>query len=344
MLLSYTTKEGKFDFTAAFKDLKFVSRRGVTRIIMAFIQGMVQGWTGRCDCVLHAHILYYVAWRLRERTFMGGTARFIGKVQIDDSLFTFVFKMMQMLHQNQDHCLEVYEEMVKVYEELGLVVGKDKTIVSTIIFTFLNRFFAEGSEVAKPLRTMMKIGPNPDVVIDTFHGQVQEIVGTARGSLEKGADPVVVYVVALRKVLETAAKWDNQVLDMHGLYLAVTLLAPTSMGGWSFPAYIDFCIKEKTDPMRPVNVLVHKVATEDKSEKTVDTIKQVIGALYCGPFRMPNVWSLLSAPQVATFEGILDCSGHLRSIVRKVISEIDACQEVKSSLSVECDKAITEAV
>ena len=344
MLLEYTTKEGTFNFTNAFEGLKFVSRRGNSRIIMEILQGMVQGWTGRCDCLLHAHILYYVAWRLREEEYMAKGERFQGRVQIDDSLFAFLFKMLQMIHQDQDHCQEVFDEVVRVYDELGLIVATDKTIVSTILYTFLNRFFAEGSEVAKPLRTMMKIGPNPDVVINTFHGQVQEIVGTARGSLEKGSDPLVVYVFALRKTLETAMKWDNTVLSMPGLHLAVTLLAPTSMGGWGFPAYIDFCTKEKTDPMRPVNVLVHKVATENRDPSAVEGIKRVISALYCGGFRVPNVWSLLSAPQVPTFEGILDCSGHLRAVVRRVISEIGACQEVKSSLAVECDKAIVAAM
>ena len=54
-------------------------------------------------------------------------------------------------------CSLIEAAITEAYAELGLVIAKHKTIISTLNFTFLNQFFSKGAEVIKPIRTMMKI-------------------------------------------------------------------------------------------------------------------------------------------------------------------------------------------
>ena len=61
------------------------------------------------------------------------------------------------------------------------MIVKDKTIISTLNFTFLNRFFSMGAEVVKPIRTMMKLCTSSDHMIVTFQGQIQDITGSVEG-------------------------------------------------------------------------------------------------------------------------------------------------------------------
>ena len=55
-------------------------------------EGMVQGWTGRYDCIPHSHILLYVTAKLRKQGILTSSEGYKGKVMIDDALFCFFSK------------------------------------------------------------------------------------------------------------------------------------------------------------------------------------------------------------------------------------------------------------
>ena len=127
-----------------------------------------------------------------------------GKVMIDDALFCFFFSRKSTKDEKEKKCLLIEDVITDAYAEIGLVIAKDKTIISTLNFTFLNRFFSKGAEVVKPIRTMMKVCTSADRMITTFQGQVQDMTGSIRGAIEKGADPMLMYVMALRLVVSSS--------------------------------------------------------------------------------------------------------------------------------------------
>lgn len=174
-------------------------------------EGMVQGWTGRYDCILHSHILLYVTAKLRKKGILSAGEWYKGKVMIDETLFCFFFSRKSTKIEKELKCSLIEEALTEAYAELGLVIAKDKTIISTLNFTFLNRFFSKGAEVVKPIRTMMKVCTSSDRMIGTFQGQVQDITGSIRGAIEKGADPMLMYVMALRLAMSTALQWDPNI-------------------------------------------------------------------------------------------------------------------------------------
>ena len=88
---------------------------------------------------------------------------------IDDPLFCF-FSRKAIQAEKEMKCSLIEDAITEAYAELGLIMAKDKTIISTLNFTFLNRFFSKGAEVVKPIRTLMKVCTLSDRMIVTFQG------------------------------------------------------------------------------------------------------------------------------------------------------------------------------
>ena len=167
-VMGYTQGDHNISFEKVWEGLRYVYRRDGLSIDMEIDEGMVQGWTGRYDCILHSHILLYVTAKLRKK----------GKVMIDDALFCFFFAKKATQKEKEMKCRCIEEAITEAYAELGLIIAKDKTIISTRNFTFLNRFFSQGAEVVKPLRTMMKICTSTDRMVVTSQVQIQDQSGT----------------------------------------------------------------------------------------------------------------------------------------------------------------------
>ena len=143
---------------------------------------------------------------------------------IDDALFCFFFSRKSTKLEKEKKCLLIEDAITEAYAEVGVVIAKDKTIILTLNFTFLNRFFSKGAEVVKPIRTMMKVCTATDRMITTFQGQVQDVTGSIRGAIEKGADPMLMYVMALRLVVSTALQWDPNIAKSNIISLIPQIL------------------------------------------------------------------------------------------------------------------------
>ena len=231
---------------------------------------------------------------------------------IDDALFCFFFLRKATQEEKEMKCSLIEVAITKAYAELGLIIAKDKTIISTINFTFLNRFFSKGAEVVKPIRTMMKVCTSSDRMIVTFQSQIRDITGSIRGAIEKGADPMLMYVMALRLAVSTALQWDPNFAKSNIISLVPEVIAPSYLGGWGFPAFSNFITKEKTDPMLLVNMFVQGLAEIDEAAESFEEIKSVIGAVYLAQFRNLNVYSFMSNPTIPAYQGVDDLTSSLR--------------------------------
>ena len=140
---NYTQADHNISFTKVWEGLKFVCRRDGLNVDMEINEGMVQGWTGRYDCILHSHILLYVTAKLRKRGILTSSEGYKGKVMIDDALFCFFFLKKATQEQREMKCASIEAAITEAYAELGLVIAKDKAIISTLNFTFLNWFFSQ---------------------------------------------------------------------------------------------------------------------------------------------------------------------------------------------------------
>ena len=341
LLMGYTQADHGISFKKVWDNLRFVCRRDGLNVDMIIEEGMVQGWTGRYDCVLHSHILLYVTAKLR---ILSAGEGYKGKVMIDDALFCFFFSRKSTKQEKEKKCLLIEDAITEAYAEVGLVIAKDKTIISTLNFTFLNRFFSKGAEVVKPIRTMIKVCTAADRMITTFQGQVQDVTGSIRGAIEKGADPMLMYVMALRLVVSTAFQWDPNIAKSNIISLIPQIIAPSYLGGWGFPSFVDFVTKEKMDPMRPVNMFVQGLAEVDEGAECFGEIKAVIGALYLAQFRNPNVYSFMANPTIPAYHGVDDPTSSLRRILRNMVRCGNFCEEMVNAALVDSDNKVAEAL
>jgi len=340
LLMGYTQADHGISFKKVWENLRFVCRRDGLNVDMSIDEGMVQG---RYDCILHSHILLYVMAKLRKKGILSAGEGYKGKVMIDDALFCFFFSRKSTKAEKEKKCLLIEDAITEAYAELGLVIAKDKTIISTLNFTFLNRFFSKGAEVVKPIQTMMKVCTSADRMITTFQGQAQDVTGSIRGAIEKSADPMLMYVMALRLVVSTALQWDLNVAKSNIISLIPQIIAPSYLGGWGFPSFIDFITKEKTDPMRPVNMFVQNLVEVNEGAESFSEIKSVVGALYLAQFRNPNVYSFMANPTIPAYQGVDDPTSSLRRILRNMVRCGNFCEEMVNAALVDSDTKVAEA-
>ena len=225
-LLNYTEADHNITFAKVWDKLRFVCRRDGLNVDMEINEGMVQGWTGHYDSILHSHVLLYVTAKLRKNGILTTSEGYKGKVMIDDALFCFFFSRKASQSEKEMKCSLIEAALTEAYGELGLVIAKDKTIISTLNFMFLIRFFLKGAEVVKPIRTMMKVCTSSDRMIVTFQSQIQDITGSIRGAIEKGDDPMLVYVMALCLAVSTALQWDPNIAKSN-ISLVPQIIAPS---------------------------------------------------------------------------------------------------------------------
>jgi Mononegavirales RNA dependent RNA polymerase len=130
---------------------------------------------------------------LKREAQAASTIGYAGACLIDDALISFRFSLDMSSAARVSLAHTLCETVTRAYGRLGLTVAPDKTLVSMHVFHFLNRFFAEGSEIMLPLRTIMKVGADPFALIRSFRGQIDELSSTVRRAVAKGADPTLLY-------------------------------------------------------------------------------------------------------------------------------------------------------
>ena len=162
--------------------------------------------------------------------------------------------------------------------------------------------------------------------------------------MEKGADPMLVYVMALRLAASTALQWDQNLVKSNIISLVPQIIAPSYLGGWGFPAFIDFMTKEKTDPMRPVNMYVQCLAELDEHSESYKEVKSFIGVLYLAQFRNPNVYSFMANPTIPAYQGVDDPTSSLRRMLRNMVKCGEFCEEMINAALVDLSTQVADAI
>lgn len=317
--MTYFNGPGKASFSDLWEGLKGCIRKSGNNITIELSDGMVQGWTGRLDCGKHAKVILYCMYELKGKNIIGKETGVIFMVQIADAVVAFLFSKDQSKTEHAHLIGVLANEITNTYSRLGLEVATEKTIISTNSFHFLNRLYAEGSEVLLPFRTLMKISQDPFRTVVSFNTDVEEATSSARGAIAKGACSVLAYVMYVRSAISSALRYCMKVVTEKALVLSICMFAPCCIGGWGMSAYCDMMTKEKTENYRSMNNLIHRIVTVDfesgeKQRSAVDSLLEVI----CFPeYREPSVWGFMSAPRSVCNEGVTDLSGLMRRLIMK---------------------------
>ena len=346
IILSYFQAKEGTQFSTLWEHLIIAIRKKGLNACTDFMDGMIQGWCSKFDCLLHMHLLLWITFDLRFVGLITRDMGYTGLVLIDDAVLAYVFAKMQSRAEKCALAAALCEHVKKKYTSLGLKIAADKTIISTYQFHFLSCHYAEGSEIPLPLRTMMKVDIDPFRLIVSFASYVEELGSTTRGAIAKGTDPIVMYINYLRRCIGCAFRYDFRVASTESIELAIIMFAPGYLGGWSMAAYCDMLMKEKTDALRPVNVLLQKAAryASGKGKAVWAALERVINGLYFREMREPNVWAFMAAPRAVSVKGIADPTGPLRHAVTLKLRSIKVCSDVRAAFGLDRNKVVADSM
>lgn len=138
-------------------------------------------------------------------------------------------------------------------------IAREKTIVSSSKFLYLNCFFCEGSEV--PLG--MKVGTWADLELrHRFAGmfsQVDTVFRAFRAAAEKGACPIAMYHASVARSLELIFMASPQVRHSASHVICNMAFTPRGLGGWGFPHMQSWLTQETPDSLTEYTTIMTSI-------------------------------------------------------------------------------------
>ena len=184
------------DFRPAYKDLELLLSRRGTYKSQYIPTGMIEGWTGTCDTIMHTLMTSYCIRQAKDLGLVPRGATGTSMAMIDDAVIV-VNLPSDVADEERQRLAQVFMDLVRsTYRSLGFIVEASKTICSSRVATYLNRVYACGSEVIVPAKTFAKIAAEHRLRFSGHLNRSSAIWAGARGACGRGADPVVTYVQA----------------------------------------------------------------------------------------------------------------------------------------------------
>jgi hypothetical protein len=206
----------------------FVDRRGVKDHALC-TSGNIQGWPATSDTTMHAHILIYWAYQLRDQKILSPKEAAYTLCLIDDA------STVVALEGSIDECVEkakkARELLRDIYMSLGFIMDEVKSFFSSIKFVYLNELYVDGTQVAHGTKTMMRIDKDHTRRFASLTDSIATAFGTAASAAAQGADCFVAYWLAATLAYRWVFQKDARFIDLPPAELAVCSLAPVSLNG-----------------------------------------------------------------------------------------------------------------
>jgi hypothetical protein len=206
----------------------FVDRRGVKESTSC-PEGNIQGWPATSDTTMHAHILIYWAWELREKKILSKDEAALTLCLIDDAATVVILEGSEVeAKAKADRARELLKTM---YAELGFVMDDVKSFFSAVKFVYLNELYLDGAQVAHATKTMMRIDRDHSRRFASLPEQVSSTMGVAASAANQGADPFMAYWLAAWSSLRLAYSVHSSFAEMDHYAQALVCLTPAGMNG-----------------------------------------------------------------------------------------------------------------
>lgn len=206
----------------------FVDRRGY-KAISPCPEGNIQGWPATSDTTMHAHILIYWAYQLREQKILSDREAAYTLCLIDDAATAVVIDdTAKAAKEKADRARALLKA---IYADLGFVMDEVKSFFSSIKFVYLNELYLDGAQVMHATKTMMRIDRDHARRFATLSEQCGAAMGTAASAAAQGADPFFAYWMAAWVAYRLAYRTCPAMADLPPYDQAVVALTPVSFNG-----------------------------------------------------------------------------------------------------------------
>lgn len=186
----------------------------------------MEGFNGRMNTSLHADLMGYAVYKLKELGLVKENADL--EVLIDDGLLRLIVAE-QRGGEKWKTAVKIIE---MVYNAAGLEISWDKTFVSEVMCQYLNRVYYDGIEVTPGAKAFLRIGKLSTAAVPTLADEIASISATARGAIKSGSDHLLAYMGYCIEIYHTIRRWSGHRNDLGSTSnLAFMCFVPVGLGG-----------------------------------------------------------------------------------------------------------------
>lgn len=313
----------------------FCDRRGVKRCAPC-TNGTIQGWQATSDTTMHAHILIYWVFMLRERGILSDGEAAYTLCLIDDVATTVVVDGTDK--ECKDKAAMARDLMVEVYASLGFAMDVVKSFFSSVKFVYLNELYVDGSQVGTGTKTMMRIDRDHTRRFATLTDNIATAYGTAAAAAGQGADPFVAYWIATTLSLRWAFKKEPRLMKLSSTELMMVALLPASLNGLGIRPITAVFSTGVVDALVWYIEIMGPIVNDLGS----DTDKRVFTALLEQPTRSPSAVACATNPFGYSAATHQDATRAIAERFKKAASDKGLAEPFLSLSQIEKDDKLEE--
>jgi len=209
--------------------------------------GNIQGWPATSDTTMHAHILIYWAYLLRERKILSPKEAAYTLAFIDDA--ATVVAVEGSAEEAKAKAAEAKEVLVSTYLDLGFVMDEVKSFFSNIKFLYLNELYVDGAQVSHSIKTMMRIDRDHTRRFASLPDHCAAAMGVASSAMAQGGDPFMCYMLALWTSIRLMYSVEPSTSQLDPLDLTLLIMAPVGLNGLGIRPITAVAATGHSDPL-----------------------------------------------------------------------------------------------
>lgn len=206
----------------------FVDRRGVKGAFECKT-GNIQGWPATSDTTMHAHILIYWAYKLRQLKILSKNEAAYTLCLIDDA--ATVVALEGTVEQCKEKAFKAKQLLADLYLAFGFIMDDVKSFFSSIKFVYLNELYIDGAQVGHGTKTMMRIDKDHTRRFASMTDHIATAFGTAASASSQGADPFTAYWLASYLSYQWLFQKCPEFMDLGTVELFIMSMAPAGLNG-----------------------------------------------------------------------------------------------------------------
>ncbi|KAI0985247.1 hypothetical protein GJ496_002290 [Pomphorhynchus laevis] len=306
--------------------------------------GMFQGFTGTMDTLLHLHVAYFCIKEGKRVGIIQPEESAIAMAMIDDRVICLPFSASRSPSEKAETARAFYNHIIRIYKLLGLTIDRDKTIVSTQNFVFLNIFFSRSHEVLTAVKVYSKLDREHQ---KTFGGtvlQCRTIAENARNASSRGCDPIVAYTLAICLSNRLMFLTYPPLSTRTSTALCGCLYLPAGMGGGGYPNLSQMMCSECPDNLTAylglMKNIIHLLCTDVAKEELIS----VIVAACARPFAIPNCETFLATPTTVRYSDITEPADVAQATIHDMLKKRAKSRIFADLLNIKGSSAYNDAV
>lgn len=315
----------------------FVDRRGV-KDHAACPTGNIQGWPATSDTTMHAHILIYWAYQLREQRILSPKESAFTLCLIDDA------STVVALDGSVDACVEkakrARELLRDLYMSLGFVMDEVKSFFSSIKFVYLNELYVDGTQVAHGTKTMMRIDKDHTRRFASLTDSIATAFGTAASAAAQGADCFVAYWLAATLAYRWVFSKDARFMEVGPAELALCSLVPVSLNGLGIRPICSVMASGENDHL----TWFLEVAGTFSSVLASPTLSATFNRILDQEARIPSEMEAFKMPFAYSAAKHYSATATIAGRFREASMELGLAEPFKSLEAIDADPQLEKAI